>query len=131
MGYNPEIFLFGRILVSGFFIMGSLNHFKGLEMMSKYAASKKVPMPKLAVSLTGLMLLLGGLSILLGVYTLYGIGLLSLFLAGVSFKMHNFWAVPEKEKMEQQINFTKNMALLGSLLMFLAISQPWTYALSF
>ena len=111
--------------------MGSLSHFKGLDMMSKYAASKKVPMPKLAVSLTGLMLLFGGLSILFGVYTLYGIGLLTLFLAVVSFKMHNFWAVPEKEKMEQQINFTKNMALLGSLLMFLAISQPWAYALSF
>lgn len=29
------------------------------------------------------------------------------------------------QKMNEQINFMKNMALLGSTLMFLAIPRPW------
>jgi hypothetical protein len=43
--------------------------------------------------------------------------------------MHNFWAVGPDEKAIQMINFTKNMALLGSALMFLKIGKPWPFSL--
>jgi hypothetical protein len=32
-------------------------------------------------------------------------------------------------KMGDMVNFTKNVALLGSSLMFLAIPQPWPFSL--
>jgi len=62
------LFLLGRILLGGYFIKNGYNHLKNLNMLTGYAQSKGVPMPKIAVFVTGLMLLFGGLGILLGVY---------------------------------------------------------------
>jgi hypothetical protein len=44
--------------------------------------------------------------------------------------MHNFWAVGDEMKMIELINFTKNMALMGSALLFLLIPQPWPMGFS-
>jgi len=79
---------------------------------------------------TGVILLLGGLSMLLGVYPVAGIILLIVFLLGVSFQMHNYWKVDDAQmKQIDTINFTKNMALVGPLLMFLLLPHPWPMSL--
>ncbi len=124
------LFLVGRIIFGGFFIFNGINHFQRLTMMSNYAKSKGVPLPSLAVALTGILLVLGGLSILLGAFPIVGIILLALFLIPTSFMMHNFWTITDPQmKMGEMINFMKNMALLGALFMFLAIPIPWTFGL--
>jgi putative oxidoreductase len=66
--------------------MGSFNHFKNLNYMSEYAKARGTPSPKLAVAGTEIILLLGSLSMLLGVYPVVGIILLIVFLLGVSFQ---------------------------------------------
>lgn len=91
-----------------------------LSMMAGYAGSKGVPMPKGAVILTGLMLLLGGLGILFWMYVAYSIYVLAVFLLVVSFTMHQFWRIQDPmQKMPEQINFMKNLALMGALLLLL------------
>ena len=55
-------FLIGRIIFGGYWLMASFNHFKNLNYMSEYAKAKGAPSPKLAVAGTGVILLLGGLS---------------------------------------------------------------------
>ena len=35
------------------------------------------------------------------------------------------------QKMGDMVNFTKNMALIGCALMFLAIPQPWPYSVGY
>jgi putative oxidoreductase len=119
-------FLIGRIIVGGYFISAGVNHFKNLNDMSEFAKSKGTPAPKAAVAGTGILLLLGGLSMLLGVLPLVGVILLIIFLLGVSFQIHAFWKVsdPQARAMEM-IYFMKNIALIGALLMFLAIPTPW------
>jgi uncharacterized membrane protein YphA (DoxX/SURF4 family) len=53
-----------------------------------------------------------------------------LFLVPVSFFMHAFWSDgTAATRTADMVNFTKNMALLGSSLMFLAIPEPWPYSL--
>ena len=84
-------FLIGRIIFGGYWLMASFNHFKNLNYMSEYAKARGTPSPKLAVAGTGVILLLGGLSMLLGVYPAIGIVLLIIFLLGVSFQIHSFW----------------------------------------
>ena len=124
------LFILGRILLGGYFIMSGYNHFKNLGMLSGYAQSKGVPMPKIAVAVTGAMLLLGGLGILLGVYTEYAVLLLSIFLVGVTTKMHQYWTVSDPMmRMGERVNFYKNLALLGGVLMLLAIPTPWVMSL--
>jgi putative oxidoreductase len=124
------IILLGRILLGGFFIYGGYNHIRNLEMVSGYAQSKGVPSPKAASVVSGVLLLIGGLSVLLGVYPDVGVIALVLFLAPVSFKMHAFWKVQDPmAKMGERVNFQKNIAILGAVLILLAIPQPWSLSL--
>jgi uncharacterized membrane protein YphA (DoxX/SURF4 family) len=124
------LFLIGRILFGGFFLMSGWKHLSKLGGMSAYAASKNVPAPKFLVIVSGLMILLGGLSVILGVFVTYGLYLIALFLIVTSFKMHNFWkSIDPGDRMVQMTNFMKNMALFGAALAMLAIAQPWPYAL--
>lgn len=119
-------FLIGRIIFGGFFISTGINHFKNVSYMAGYARAKGTPAPEAAVAGTGVLLVLGGLSMLLGAYPLIGIILLLIFLVGVSFQMHAFWKVTDPQaRAADQINFMKNLALIGALLMFLAIPVPW------
>lgn len=124
------LFVLGRILLGGYFIQNGYNHFKNLGALAGYAQSKKVPMPKVAVFVSGLMLFLGGLGILLGIYVQLSVLLLSVFLIVVTLKMHQFWKVADPmARMGEEINFYKNLALLGGVLMFLAIPLPWVLSL--
>ena len=112
--------------------MNGLNHFTKSEMMSGYVASKGVSSPKAAVYFSGMLLLIGGLGVVLGVYIKVAVLALILFLIPVSFKMHNYWKDTDPNmKMMNMVHFMKNMALLGAALMILVVPAPWSYAISF
>jgi putative oxidoreductase len=122
-------FLAGRILLGGYFLMGAFHHFSALGTMAGFAAAHGVPMPEVSVALAGVLLAIGGLSFLLGIYPTVGVASVVLFLVPVTLTMHAFWA--DSDSMTRQmdiINFGKNVALLGSSLMFLAIPRPWAYS---
>ena len=124
------LFLIGRIIVGGYFLMAAFNHFTNTGMMAGYAQSKGTPAPKLAVQGTGVLLLLGGLSFLLGYHPTIGTGLLILFLLGVTFKIHAFWLVTDPmARMNEQVHFGKNVVMIGFLLMTLMIYRPWHLSL--
>ncbi len=126
------LFLIGRILFGVFFLASGLHHFADVHNMSAYARSKGTPAPWLAVIATGVLLITGGASILLGAYPILGIVLLGVFLVGVSFVMHAFWALRDpQQRAAEKVHFLKNMALLGALLMFLLIPVPWPLSLHF
>jgi putative oxidoreductase len=123
-------FLVGRIIAGCFFLMNGFNHFAQLNMMTGYAKSKGIPAPALAVGGSGVFLFLGGLSLLLGYHPTIGAALLVIFLLGASFGIHNFWTVQDQQaKQGEMVNFLKNMAILGLLLMTLAIPRPWLMSL--
>ena len=124
------LFVLGRILLGGYFLRSGYNHFKNLGMLTGYAESKGVPMPKEMVMLTGLMMLLGGAGVLLGVYIEFSVLLLSLFLLGTLVKMHKYWEVADPmAQMGESVNFYKNLGLLGAILMLLSIPLPWVMSL--
>jgi uncharacterized membrane protein YphA (DoxX/SURF4 family) len=128
---ESTIFLVGRLLLGGYFVFNAFNHFSNVAMMTGYAQSKGVPAAKAAVLFSGLLLLVGGLSILLGVYPMIGTLAIALFLLTVTFMMHAFWKVQDPmARMGEMVNFTKNLALLGGTLMLLAIPQPWSLSLT-
>ena len=119
-------FLLGRLIFGGFFLYNGINHFKELESLSKYAESKKVPAAKLGVVASGVALVVGGSSILLGVKPKIGTLAIMGFLAGVSPAMHDFWHDEDpNQRMNNMINFSKNMALLGSAMALMAVEEPW------
>lgn len=125
-----ELFLLGRILLGGYFLKNAYAHYAQRVGFAAYAKSKGVPSPMLAVLGSGVLLLIGGLSVLLGAYVAWGVLALALFLIPVTFTMHAYWKDTDPmTKMINQVNFWKNLALLGAALCLLAIPQPWMYSL--
>lgn len=114
------IHLLGQILFGGYFIMNGLSHFSRSKEMIGYAGSMKVPNPSLAVYGSGFLLLLGGIGIVFNMYVLWSLILLVVFLVPVTFTMHPFWKVNDPMmRMNSKINFMKNIALLGAVLMMM------------
>jgi len=110
----------GRLFYSLIFVVAGFGHFTHPEIA--YAAAQGIPIASVLVPASGIVAIVGGLSILLGFHGKLGAWLLVLFLVPVTFAMHNFWAV--KDPMMQQIQmamFLKNFSMLGSALFFTQI----------
>ncbi|HEY7370940.1 MAG TPA: DoxX family protein [Polyangia bacterium] len=123
-------FLVGRILVGCYFLMNAFHHFTQFRQMAPHVAAHGVPAPEVAVLGAGVLLLVAGLSFLLGIFPRLGVAAVVVFLVPVTLVMHSFWADRDPMlRMNDFINFTKNTALLGSSLMFLAVPRPWPYSL--
>jgi putative oxidoreductase len=110
--------LIGRILFSLIFVMSGLNHFSAQTI--GYASSQGVPMANILVPISGVLAILGGLSIILGLKTRIGAVLIVLFLVPVTFMMHNFWTKtdPMARQMDM-IQFMKNISMLGGALILM------------
>ena len=116
------VLIVGRILFALIFINSGFAHFAQREAMTGYAQFKKVPAAKLAVPLTGLMILLGGISVVLGFWMDLGALLLAIFLIFSAFMMHNFWTMEDaNQKMNETVAFFKNLSMAGAALIILAV----------
>jgi putative oxidoreductase len=119
--------LVGRILYALLFLSAVPGHFKSETIA--YAASQGVPLAGLAVPASGLLALLGGLSIALGYKARWGAIAIVAFLAPVTVMMHNFWAVTDPMMHQlQMVMFMKNLALIGAALTF-AVHGAGAYSL--
>jgi putative oxidoreductase len=85
-------------------------------------------MASIAVPVSGLIALLGGLSILLGYRAKIGAWLLVLFLVGVTPMLHKFWGISDPMVAQMQmVNFMKNVSMLGGALLITQFgSGPWS-----
>ena len=124
-GAGP-IALLGRFLFALIFLTAAPNHFSSQTIA--YAASQGVPLASLAVPLSGVIALVGGLSILLGYRAKIGAWLLVLFLAAVTPMLHNFWTVTDPMMRQMQmIMFMKNVSMLGGALFITQYGAgPWS-----
>ena len=119
-------FLLGRIVFGGFFLYNGINHFKERKSLAEHAKGKNVPLADIAVPATGAALIVGGASILLGVKPKLGALAIIGFLASVSPTMHDFWKQQDPgQRMNDMINFGKNMALLGAAVALMSVKEPW------
>jgi putative oxidoreductase len=108
--------LLGRIFYALIFVFGGANNLS--KPAQGYAQAAGVPMVSILVPLAGVIAILGGLSIALGYKARVGAWLIVLFLVPVTIMMHAFWKELDPQMMQQQqVNFLKNVALLGAALM--------------
>lgn len=110
------VVLLGRILFALIFVMAGLGHFTKAEI--GYAESAGVPLASIAVPLSGVIAIVGGLSIALGYKAKWGAWLIVLFLIPVTFALHAFWKVTDPQMAQmQQAHFFKNISMLGAALL--------------
>lgn len=116
------VILIGRILFVAVFFYSAMGHFTQAKMMTGYAQSKRVPMPGPAVFAGGVLLVLGGLSVLLGIWPDLGALLLVVFLLPTAVFMHSFWRETDSQaRMNETIQFLKDVGLAGAALMLLGL----------
>jgi putative oxidoreductase len=110
------VVLLGRLLFAVIFVMAGANHFN--KQTIGYAASQGVPFASIAVPLSGVLAILGGLSILLGYRARLGAWLIVVFLVPVTLMMHKFWTVTDPMTAQiQMVMFMKNVSMLGGALL--------------
>lgn len=116
------VLVIARILFAGIFINSGIMHLTKTEAMTGYAQYKKVPAAKLAVIVSGLMILVGGLYIVFGVYADLGALLIAIFLIPTAFMMHAFWKESDATaKQSESGNFFKDLALAGAALIIFVL----------
>ena len=114
--------LLGRIFYSAIFIMTGPNHFRAETI--GFAAAQGVPLASIAVPLSGIIALLGGLSIALGYRAKLGAWLIVLFLIPVTLMLHRFWGLSDPQFAAlQQAMFMKNLAMLGAALIIARVGS--------
>ena len=116
------VLLVGRVLFALLFISSGINHFTKNAAMTGYAKYKKVPLAKLSVYVSGLMILLGGVYIALGFYADLGALLLAAFLFPAALICDAFWKETDATaKQTATIGFFKNLSLAGAALIIFAL----------
>src|SRR4029077_8062501 len=128
------VLLIGRVVFSFFFIYSGFNHLTKLSTYAQYAAASGVPAPTVLTALSGLMLLAGGLSVLLGFKVRWGSLLIAAFLVPAAFTVHKFWGIADPMvAANQAAHFWKNIALTGECLMLYALAtldpRRWPYSI--
>ncbi len=116
------VLIIARVLFALIFLASGANHLTKLEAMTGYAQYKKVPAAKLAVVVSGLMILVGGLYIVFGVYADLGALLIAIFLIPTAFLMHAFWKETDATaKQNEQIAFMKDISMAGAALIIFVL----------
>ena len=109
----------GRFLFSAVFVSSGLFHLTAHKNATGYAKSKGVPLAGLAVTITGLQILVGAAMIIPGWHPIIGALLLAVFLVPVAFIMHDFWTVTDPMmRLNDRTHFFKDLALAGAALLY-------------
>lgn len=128
---DGQLLLIARVFFAGVLAYMAIPHFKNFEQYKQLTESKDVPMPKIAVLSSGIVLLIGSLLILTGLDPAVGAILVLLFLGIVTPEIHNFWEIEDpQERNNQKFHFEKNLVIAGAALFVLAVSmEVWPFAI--
>lgn len=104
--------LIARIFIALIFLIDGLFKIIDFNGAAGYAASFGVPLPQVALVIAIILTLLGSISLILGYKTVWGAALLVIFLIPVTLIFHTNFA-----DQVQMIQFMKNLAIIGALLL--------------
>jgi putative oxidoreductase len=112
--------LVGRILFALVFLDNGWAHCTRPKQMIPFGRSIGAPAAHISVPFTGVMMLVGGVLIILGVWADFGALLLVVFLPAAGYLGHAYWR--EQDPMmraAQKAQFWKNISLAGAALFIL------------
>jgi len=117
---NPAMFL-GRIFLALLFVVSGIGKITGYAGTAAVMASKGLPLVDILLPLTIAVELGGGLLLALGWKARWAAAVLFLFLIPTTLIFHQFWGIDPKLVQMQKIHFLKNVAIMGGMLMVLAL----------
>ncbi|HKV28882.1 MAG TPA: DoxX family protein [Candidatus Acidoferrales bacterium] len=118
--YERIMPLVGRILISLIFLHSGMSKLMNFSGMVPFLGSKGMPMPGVMLAGALIIEILGALCLIAGFQTRLAALIMFLYLIPATLMFHNFWAMQGAMRGENQINFLKNVAIMGALLMVAA-----------
>jgi len=120
--------LMARLMLAAVFLASLGNKIPHFKHTAEYMTAEKVPNPTFALFGAIGLLLIGGLSVIIGAWTRFGAIFLLVFLAAATFYFHDFWTIVDPgQRQLQTIQFMKNLAIGGGLLALVAFGGgPWS-----
>lgn len=119
--------LIGRILIAIMYIPAGFSKIGAFAGTSGYIASKGLPLPDVGAALAIVVELVGGILLLVGWKTRWAALALAAFTLVATVFFHDFWAVPEARQFTERLMFSKNIAIVGGLLLAYAFG-PGRYS---
>ena len=119
--YESLAIFAGRIFLALIFVVSGIGKITGYAGTASYMASKGLPLVDVLLPMTILIELGGGLLLALGWKARWAAAALLLFLIPTTLIFHQFWGIDPKLAQMQKIHFLKNVAIMGGMLMVLAI----------
>jgi putative oxidoreductase len=116
------LLVIGRVLFALLFLGSAFGHLTKVEALTQYAQYRKLPAAKAGVVVSGIVLLLGALSVALGIWGDLGSLALAVFLVVAAFVFHPFWKESDPQAAAtEQAQFMKNLALVGASIVLFVI----------
>ena len=117
---QDTLVLVGRVLLAWLFIPAGWGKIAGFSGVVGYIASQGVPMPELCAAIAIAAELGLGLVLLVGWQARWAALGLAIFVAVITPIFHGYWALPAAQQMMQKQAFSKNIAVVGGLLVLAA-----------
>ena len=119
--------LIGRILLAVIFINSGWSKIGGFDQTAAMMASKGLPMAQVLLVVTIAIEFGAGILLIIGYQARWAALAFALWLVPVTLVFHKFWDIPADQVQNQSINFYKNVAILGGMLMVFAFG-PGRYS---
>lgn len=110
----------GRILLALLFVISGFGKLTGFEGTVGYIAGKGLPLPQLGAAGAIAVELVGGILLAVGWQARWAATAIFLFLIPTTFLFHNFWAYDGPQAQMQQLQFMKNLCIMGGMLYVMA-----------
>jgi putative oxidoreductase len=114
------VVLIGRLMFAYYFgAVAGVSHFKRDKMMRGFAATVGFPLPAVAGWVAGLWLVLGAVSVGLGVWPDLGSLMIGAFVIPAAVFFHRFWSIEdEAQRAPQKQLFYRNFVILAASIVF-------------
>lgn len=126
--YRDVLILVARVLLTVLFVLSGFGKLTDYAGTVGYMAHVGAPLPSAAAVVAIVMELLVGAALLVGLRVRPLALLLMLFVAGTALLGHPFWSMEGAERGLNQVQFLKNLSIMGGLLL-LAVAGPGRYSL--
>lgn len=117
---QDALLLAARVLLGAIFVQSGFGKLMALGGFIAGLESQGVPMAAVMGTIGALVEAFGGLAVVLGAWTRLAALLVAAFTVAATLIAHRYWDVPPEAMKMQQIQFMKNLAIIGGFLALVA-----------
>ena len=116
----PTAALIGRFLIAAIFLVSGIAKLTDTPGTVSHMAAAGIPYPDTLALVAGVAEILGAIAIAAGFLTRFAAGGLILYLIPTTLIFHAFWNATGDQRLQQTVNFLKNLAIMGGLAVLMA-----------